>query len=395
MAQENAIAPIWRQAHRPFLLFGVLFGSFTPLFWVFLLQGTISSQPYGGGLFWHAHEMLFGFVGAIVIGFLLTAVQTWTGIRGLHGKGLIGLITIWLIARILLAVNFDIPLWIPMIFDVSTYIFAAYFLGNCLIRSGNRLNLFLVLILLLFAFTNGLTHLSVIYSNTSFYTWGMHGAVMLVATLMTVIGGRVIPMFTANGIGVKTAPKWPLLEATVLSSTWIIAFLFLSDLSDSVPSILKGNLFLICGVAHAIRIFRWKTWATLKLPIVWSIHLAYWFIPLAYILFALHYFNFNITYSSALHALTAGAMGSLILGMISRISLGHSGRPLVLHSAMTYGFLLIIAAGLIRVISGIYPSLFGLNGYLVSSIFWAMAFCFYLVYYTRILISPRADGHPG
>ncbi|MBL4608812.1 MAG: NnrS family protein [Pseudomonadales bacterium] len=393
--QERKIPVVWRQAFRPFFLAGALFSVLALAAWAAVLTGRVTFSPYGSASFWHAHEMLFGYVAAIIVGFLLTAVQNWTGLRAIRGRPLILLFSIWLIARFLMATNLIEQKWIVALVDVSFLPVAGIFMAHLVIKAGNYRNLFFVPVLILLAVANLLTHLSVILGDQSYYKWGLYAAVMLVSALMTVIGGRVIPMFTANGTGTQKVNPLAWLEKTVLISTWLIAFLYISNTIALLPTNLLAALFAIAAMSHAYRALRWRPWVIWSSPLVWSLHLAYWFLPLGFGLFAMHYFGVAVSSSTAIHSFTAGAMGSLTFSMIARVSLGHTGRPLVTHPSMTYAFVLILLAGLSRLITGLFPSAFTSNGYMLSAIFWILAFVIYLLNYVKILVTPRPDGGPG
>lgn len=392
--QETAIPPIWRQAFRPFFLFGVMFSAVAMSLWLSWLNGWILFSPYGGALFWHAHEMLFGFVGAIVVGFLLTAVQNWTGLRATHGWPLFLLFVSWGTSRILLLLNLENFPWVTLLIDLSFFVFSAVFMANLVIRAGNYRNLFFVPILLVLTFCNLLTHLSVIWQQPDLFKQGMYAAIMTISTMLIVIGGRVIPMFTANGTGTQKCIPLPWLERVCVVSAVLLVLFYLTDVISSDTGSLLAGLFAVASVANAVRLWRWRPWVTFATPLVWSLHFAYAFIPVSFLLLALHYAGYSVSFSSGLHGLTAGAMGSMIIAMIARVSLGHSGRPLKIHVSIKYGFMLIIAAGLIRITAGLFPQHFMLmlNS---AGIFWLLASLLYIVVYLKILITPRADGHPG
>jgi len=395
LKEEQKIAPIWRQAFRPFFLFACLFSILSIGAWALVQAGKLYFMPYGGVTFWHAHEMLFGFVAAIIVGFLLTAVQSWTGLRATHGKPLMVLFALWLLARILMLLDIFTLQWITAVFDMLFILLAAFFMAKLVLKVKQYRNLIFVPILLLLATANLFTHLSVLTGEIHFYTQGIYATVMIITLIMTVVAGRVFPMFTANGTQTKKVDNLVWLEKSVIGSTAIILLIHFFGLQQVLSSKLMVLLFVFCSLAHSIRALRWRPQVTFKTPLVWSLHLAYWFIPISFMLFALHYAEVNISTSNALHGLTAGAMSSLILAMIARISLGHSGRPLTPHWVMKYAFGLIVLAGCIRLISPHIQTHFSFNLNIVSAVLWALAFSMYVLVYTPILASPRPDGRPG
>ncbi|MEP1448019.1 MAG: NnrS family protein [Paraglaciecola sp.] len=393
--QEQQVTPIWRQAFRPFFLFACIFSILSISAWALVQAGELYFMPYGGVTFWHAHEMLFGFVAAIIVGFLLTAVQNWTGLRATHGKPLMVLVTLWLVARVLMFLDIFTLQWITAAFDMSFLLLAAYFMAKLVLKVKQYRNLIFVPILLLLATANLFTHLFVITGEMHFYTQGMYSTVMIITLIMTVIAGRVFPMFTANGTQTKKVDNLAWLEKSVIGLTALIMLIHFFGLQQRLSSNLMVLLFALCGLTHFIRTTRWRPQVTFKTPLVWSLHLAYWFIPISFLLFALHYAGVNLSTSNALHGLTAGAMSSLILAMVARISLGHSGRPLTPHWIMKYAFSLIVIAGIVRLISPIIPTYLGFNLNVLSAVIWAIAFSIYVVIYAPILTSPRPDGKSG
>ena len=394
-AKEKTVAPIWQQAFRPFFLFAGIFSILAMSVWAAVLAGKFTFTPYGGVFFWHAHEMLFGFVAAIIVGFLLTAVQSWTGLRATNGAPLMLLFALWLLARILMLIDAAALQWLIVLTDVSFLLLAALFLARLVLKVKQYRNLIFVPILLLLTTANLFTHLFVITGKAHFFTQGLYGTVMIVTLIMTVIAGRVFPMFTANGTQTRKVENIAWLEKIVIILTGLLPLLYLSNLQHSLPKQVMVILYLSCFLAHSVRAIRWRPQVTIKTPLVWSLHLAYWFIPISFLLFALHYLGFNITTSNALHGLTAGAMSSIILAMIARISLGHSGRALAPHWIMKYAFMIMFFAGSIRLVSAHLSEMFSFNLNLISAVLWALAIGIYVVVYTKILTSPRPDGRPG
>lgn len=393
--EEQKITPIWRQAFRPFFLFACLFSILSISAWALVQAGKLYFTPYGGVTFWHAHEMLFGFVAAIIVGFLLTAVQSWTGLRATHGNPLRVLFTLWLLARIFIVFDIFALQWITAVFDISFLLLAAFFMAKLVLKVKQYRNLIFVPILLLLATANLFTHLSVMTGEINLYTQGMFATVMIITLIMTVIAGRIFPMFTANGTQTTKVNNLAWLEKSVIGLTALLVLIHLVGLQQTLSSNLMVLLYAACSLTHSIRAIRWRPQVTFSTPLVWSLHLAYWFIPISFMMFALHYSGVNISASNALHGLTAGAMSSLILAMIARIALGHSGRPLAPHWSMKYAFAMIVLAGSIRIISPHIQTYFSFNLNVLSAVLWALAFGIYVVIYTPILITPRPDGRPG
>ncbi len=392
---EQQLWPLLRQAFRPMFLLGAGFSAFAMALWLLILAGMASPPVYGHALFWHSHEMLFGFVAAIVVGFLLTAVQNWTGLRATHGSSLAILTVLWLAGRLVLLIGEALPAWLVIAVDLAFLPVAALLLAIPLIKVAQQRNLFFVPVLLLLTLCNALMHYGLQTLRFDLQLIGSQSAVWLVTLLMAIVGGRVIPMFTANGTLTPKAEPIVWLDRLGLGSLWLIMLLALTGYDGHLPRAAMAGLSLFCAALLAIRCGRWKIWRTWRVPLLWSLHLAYWFIPFGLLLFGLRYLDLPVSNSTALHALTAGAMGSMILSMIARVSLGHSGRPLQPHPIMSVAFILVLSAALLRVVlAALWPQWL-LYWYLLAGGLWVLAFVTYVLVYWSVLTTPRADGRPG
>jgi len=393
--QEKAIIPLFRQAFRPLFLFGASFSVIAMLLWGLVISGHLNIEFVGNQLFWHSHEMIFGFVAAIIIGFLLTAVQSWTGQRAPHGNTLIIIVLLWLAGRLALLFGAGLPLWLVIATDLSFLPVSAWLLAKPILRAKQNKNLFFIPVLLLLTICNALMYAGLVMARPDMQQSGSLSAVLLITLLMTVIGGRVIPMFTANGTQTVKVNNIALLDKTALMSVWLLFALHFLMLTKFIPSIVLSVLFAIAAVLVFIRGFRWKIWITFNVPLLWSLHIGYWFISLGLAMFSAYYAGFEIPYSVALHALTAGAMGTMILSMMSRVSLGHSGRALTPKRVMSLAFLLIISVGLTRtLLIWLFPAQISFWLWL-SVLAWATAYTLYVIIYSPILTTPRPDGKPG
>jgi uncharacterized protein involved in response to NO len=395
LATEQKLIPLLRQAFRPMFLFGAMFSALAMLLWGLTLSGVIQLKPFGNVLFWHSHEMLFGFVAAIIIGFLLTAVQNWTGLRAPHGKSLLIISLLWLAGRLLLLFGQELPLLLVAAVDLSFLPVCAYLLAKPLLQTGQTKNLFFIPVLLLLTACNALMYIGIASNRYELTQLGSQNAVWLITLLMAIVGGRVLPMFTANGTQTKKTEAIVWLDRAALGSLWLIFVLHFFALTKYLPPLIMSGLFAVSAILTATRCLRWKIWVTLKVPLLWSLHIAYWCIALGLALYSARYAGVNISNSIALHALTAGAMGGMILSMMARVSLGHSGRMLKPHTVMSLAFLLIVAAAVSRtVLIWLWPAQtmqwlwLGIGG-------WVMAYLLYVLVYFPVLTTPRPDGRPG
>ena len=338
--------------------------------------------------------MLFGFGASIVVGFLLTAVQTWTGVSGLRGRPLLFLALAWLLGRLLLAFGAALPLWVVMAGDMLFLILAAIAMAYPVFKAKQRQNMIFVPILAVLALLNGLSHWGVVTNQPEMAQLSLHGAIMMFVLIISILGGRVIPFFTANGAGVEKKPPIRWLEIVSIASIMLlVAIAFIGF--NKAPKNLTLTVSSIAAIANGWRFLRWNGQHCAKIPLLWSLHLSYAFIPLGFIVLALYAAGYTASLSAALHCFTAGAMGGMILAMISRVTLGHTGRPLQPPKLMSVGYIAIIVGAILRVIfPGWFPEgsswAIGFAGGL-----WILGYGIYVFYYGPMLVSTRADGRPG
>ncbi|WP_286263495.1 NnrS family protein [Thalassotalea atypica] len=373
-------------AFRPFFLLGALFSVIALIMWSLLLNGSISTAIYGGSLWWHIHEMLFSFATAIITGFLLTAVQNWTGVPSISGKKLMWLVLLWLSARVLFFMPALVPQWFIAVIDVSFLPAVAIALGYPIVKVKLWRNLMFIPILLAMASTNIAMHVAAINNDPMLMSNASTAMVLMVTLVMTIMGGRVFPMFTANGTQTSRVATIEWLDTTTITSTVFVIFITLGviDISGAI----KAILLFSCAFFHIIRVARWKVWVTLRTPLVWSLHFSYWCIPIGLIIFGLSEISPMFTHSQAIHTLTVGAMGSMILSMISRVSLGHTGRQIIVGKAMTFALVAIIFSFVVRVFGGYW-----LEDYMevinTAVFFWVVGYGSFFVLYLPILTKPR------
>ncbi len=403
--EADPTVPLFRLAFRPFFLGGVLFSLLALSLWAIFWMAGLTWIPYGGWIWWHAHEMIYGFVVAIMTGFLLTAVQNWTGQPSITGWSLAGLFTLWLLPRglLLYPTNTFLASLLPWL-DLAFLPVVAWVMGRILWRARQLVNLVFVPILLLLTISNAKMHWAVAQGDAMLFKDAAESAIFIIVFVMVVIGGRVIPFFTANGTDTPRVLPNPVIEILSLGSVALLALLHLFSLIQHLSPLIVAGLFMVAGLAHLLRFIRWRPWITYKEPLLWSLHFAYLFITIGLILSALRYAGlsldvlgrFSASYPTILHSFTLGGMGLLILAMMSRISLGHTGRPLVVNPWFSISFLLIIAAYAYRVwLPLISPSASHYSSYLLSIILWLFGYGLFLIVYLPILSKPRVDGRPG
>ncbi|PMM57109.1 NnrS family protein [Vibrio splendidus] len=374
-------------AFRPFFLFASLFSIAALVGWAAFWNGSATLNVYGGAMWWHIHEMLFGFSATVVVGFLLTAVQNWTGVRSINGRGLMLLLAIWLCARVAMFLPGVLSPWLIAALDLLFLPIAMISLAHNIISVKLWRNLLFIPILLLMTVANATMHYGVLFNQPALIPQASTSMVLLVTLVMCIMGGRVFPMFTANGTKTPRTPSLPWLEKLSIVSTIIAVVLSFQILP--VAQGIVATVFIVSGVANALRAVRWKIWVAFKTPLVWSLHLSYWAISLGLILFGVSIISPLVTQSQAIHALTVGGMGVMILSMISRVSLGHTGRTIAIGKIMTAALIAIVFAFIVRVFGGYFTHNI-VSIITLSSALWVAAYSCFVVLYLPILIKPKA-----
>ena len=379
-----AAAPVFSLGFRPFFLAGAGFAAIAVAVWALWLYGRLpGAQPMGGMLAWHRHEMPFGFTAAIIAGFLLTAVPNWTGRPGLNGWPLIGLVLVWLIAR--LAWLMPMPAILLLALQVPFLPLLACVLGRDLIAAGKRENYPVLLMVTLLAGCQALTLLGISNEDVNLQRHGVLAALWLVGALMSVIGGRVIPFFIQRGLNRPATPAaHPLPGKVLLISAMLAAVSFAVGLNDA-PRVWLALLFALISGLHLLRLWRWHDRGLWRVPLLWSLYLAYTWLAVATLAMALWHLGWMPQQSLATHSLAVGGIGGLVLAMIARVSLGHTGRPLLPSKVIVVGFALVLVAGVSRVLLVPFSG-WGLG---MSALLWCMAFGLFLSRYIGILFKPR------
>ncbi|MCL2657967.1 MAG: NnrS family protein [Betaproteobacteria bacterium] len=371
-------------AFRPFYMLGAIWAMLAIPLWLAQYGGLFSLPT--PGLYWHAHEMIFGFAAAIIVGFLFTAGQNWTGLATSTGKPLAVLALCWVAGRIAMLWG---PSLITAIIDLAFLPLAAIALGRILWRAKSKRNYFTIAILLGLSLANLMFHLRLNEAGSDPMP-ALHTALTLIALLTTIIAGRIVPSFTANALrGIKqfknTALNWGAIGFTA-------GAFILNLLEASAP--LLGGVAALAAILQAVRCWGWNPWATRQTPLLWILHLAHAWIPIGLALLALAAFGLAPA-SLAWHAFAVGTVGGLILGMITRTALGHTGRLLKAGRIETAAYALVLIAAAIRVFGILlWPAQTRLL-LDISGCCWTIAFALYLWRYAPMLWHPRIDGKSG
>lgn len=387
--QPAARHALWALGFRPFYLLGALLSAAGMLLWILQFSPLAPGVPLAGGMpamLWHAHEMVFGFTFAIIAGFLLTAVRAWTGQPTPDGWRLAALAALWLAGRFLAVSPY------PLLTAVTVTAFplaVAWAISGALWRSGNRRNFFFIGLLVALAASSACFHLAMAGHLSISPLDGIHIALDGVLFIIAVIGGRVIPMFTNNGVPGTRATRRQWVERAALSLLLVLLVAHVLALPERV----LAALALTAAAVHALRLHGWQPWRTLRTPLVWILHAGYAWLVAHLVLRGLAHLHL-VSPVLATHALTAGTIGAMTIGMMTRTARGHTGRPLHADRWEVAAYLLILCAALIRVAGGAWPAVYG-SVMLLAGLMWVTGFGIYAVRYWPVLSRARLDGKPG
>ncbi len=379
--------PLLRLGFRPFYLGAAAYGMLAIPLWIALLLGQVSLNLTVSPVLWHAHEMLFGFTVAVIVGFLLTAGKAWTGLDTPRGAVLAALAALWLAAR--LAAVFA-PYVVYALLDLLLLPLVAGIFIAVLLRAGGGRNLPLGAILLLLALANAAFHGAVSGVLDIEPVRALHAGLALIVMIECVIAGRVIPAFTQSalpGVRLKVPPG---LEQATLGTTAIALALWVLAPANIFSATALGAAALL----HVLRLWCWKPLRTRSRPILWVLHLAYAWLPVGLVLLALSQLGV-VGISSGIHALAVGATGGLIIGMITRTARGHTGRPLQVSRLEVAAYLLVAGAAVARVLLPLLAPQHLAIWLVAAALAWGIAFALYLFVFAPWLVATRLDGKDG
>lgn len=377
---------LWNLGFRPFYLLASVFSACSVLLWAAQYTGWLPAAYLQGPL-WHGHEMLFGYTMAVVAGFLLTAVRAWTGQPTPVGAPLMALALLWVAGRVLVLTPLSM---LAAVVNAAFPAALAVAIAIPLLRARNVRNYFFIGLLMVMSVLVAALHLGLQGRFELPPILGLQLGLDVMLFIMAVMGGRVIPMFTNNGVPGAGAARHALVEKLALAS---LLLLFVVDLLQ-LQSGIVATVALAAAIANGVRLMLWRSWRTFTVPLVWILHAAYAWIVVYLVLRAFSGYGW-LAGSYAVHALTVGAIGGLTLGMMTRTARGHTARPLLADGWELTCFLLIQVAALVRVFGGMVSASLYLPSIQVSGVLWAIAFGIYAVRYWPVLTRPRLDGKPG
>jgi uncharacterized protein involved in response to NO len=377
---------LWNLGFRPFYLLASAFAAVSILLWIGEYAGYLP-VGYLRDPVWHAHEMLFGFVIAVVTGFLFTAVRNWTGRPTPTGALLAGYALLWLAGRISALLPFPV---LGAVLNAAFPIAVAAGLAVPLARSGNRRNYFFVALLVLLGAVTLAVHMALL----GLFAWPARASLQIgldvVLFIIAVMAGRVVPMFTNNGVPGAGATRLPWVEQAAKGGVLVLV---VADLLQ-VGGVPLAVIALLVAAAHAIRVALWRPWRTTHAPLVWILHASYAWIVVHLVLRALAASGY-VAAPFAVHALTIGAVGGMTIGMMTRTARGHSGLALVADRFEVACFALIQVAAVVRVFGGIALPEYVRATVVLSGLCWSSGFALYAIRYWPVLTRPRIDGKPG
>lgn len=394
---ENSPEPVsgfalWNLGFRPFFLLAGVFAVLSMMLWMSIYVFNLPYSTTGISVYqWHAHEMIYGYSMAAIAGFLLTAVHNWTGKPTASGPGLMALAALWAAARIAMFFG-DRFIAVAGVFDLLFMLglMIAVAMPIVEVRQWKQLGILSKLLLLLAG--NLCFYLGALGMLLPGTYWGIYGGLLLIISLVLTLGRRVIPFFIERGVGYPVQlfnAKWLDITSMVLFVLFFIAELFLA--TPGLVFLLTGALFIVTSV----RLYGWHTPGIWKKPLLWGLYVSLLFIDLGFLMFALN-IVVDVPRLLAVHAFAVGGIGLVTLAMMSRVSLGHTGRDIGNPPVIVgFAFAALILAAAFRVL----VPLFAMEQYqlwiFISQLFWILGFALFVLRYLPFFIRPRVDGRPG
>lgn len=385
--------PILRLGFRPFFLAAGVFSILAMAIWmanyVFSVEFAFSGMSPG---LWHAHEMMFGYVMAVVAGFLLTAIKNWTGEEVLRGKALAFLFLLWLLARLLPLSGFMLPVELIAVVDVAFLFFLTVACLRPVLKVKQYKQIGIISKIFLLMLCNVVFYLGLMGVVAEGVQWGLYSALYIIIALVLMMMRRVMPMFIQNGIDVDIKLKnhaW-----VDYSSLVLLVALWFSDVFTEYDN-LTAIFSVVLALLHTLRLAGWYSNKIWSKSLLWILLVAYVSIILGFVLKTLSITS-GISVFLSVHAFTAGGIGLLTIGMMSRVSLGHTGRNVFQPPAIIFwSFAALLLGVIVRVI---FP-LFNMQLYVywigISQLFWMLAFAIFVIVYAPMLLSARLDGRDG
>ncbi len=380
-------SPLWASAFRPFYLLGAPYAPLLIAAWLGAYLG-LWNLPAGDLplKLLHGHEFIFGFAAAIIAGIVLTALPSWAGTEEIRGGRLMLLVALWLAGRIAFWAAPWLPPLLPAVIDCLLFPAMFAMLAPQLLGAANRLYLLLLPILLALFAANAIYHHGIATTNHAQAWSALRLAIYAIVVLYVLKGGVLAPIFTGNALREKgrgtLAPCNMPLEIAATGALLLLAALDLA----AAPAAWTGAAALACTALHGWRCARWKGWRVADVPLVLVMHLGFAWLVFAFALKAAAELTGIVPEAAWLHAFTVGSLGMMMLGLMTRVSLRHTGRPLVVPRAMLVAYILMFVAALLRLAVTVH----GLDSAVIalSAILWAAAFALYFMVFWKALVTP-------
>jgi uncharacterized protein involved in response to NO len=376
---------------RPFFLLGSVYAGLEVLAWLPMFQGELSLGTAFSGVDWHVHEMLFGYVAAIIAGFLFTAIPNWTGRLPLQGGPLLVLVLVWLAGRVAVALSAEIGWLAAALIDIAFLALMAAAVAREIVAGKNWRNLKIVAVLALLAVTNLAFHLEAHVEGVASYATRF--GIGLVILLIMIVGGRIVPSFTRNWLARQDPGRLPApfdrfdVACMVLSAASLLLWAIRPDGRATAA------LLAAAGVANAVRLARWAGDRTIADRLVLILHVGFAFVPLGFLLNALAAIG-GIAPSAGVHAWTVGAIGIMTLAVMSRATLGHTGQPLSASPGLQAVYAVVAIAALARIAAAVLPD-WSMALLHLAAFAWAAAFLGFAGLYAPLLCLPKRPSPGG
>lgn len=386
---------IFALGFRPIYLMSAIWATIAIALWVYAPQFLVGKMT---GVWWHAHEMLWGFIATVAVGFLLTASATWTGKNPLKSIPLALLCMLWLIARIAYLMPSDVSFTIAAIADVSFFIYAAIALARVLYKVKSKQNYPLVAALLGLAISNAVYLSYIALDKVDSLRTGFQMGLLVMAFIALLIGRRVIPFFTQRGAGLDI----PRSEQSGKYQLWLSGLSMVSLILGLFS--LTAILLFAVGAITLYQLYTWQPWGVRKIPLLWVLHISYFFLGLGLLIAGVYFLPVTtnaLPPATFVHTIGMGGFAVMIIGMMTRTALGHTGRPLKASRLMVVAYILVIVATVLRLAALFIPNIAPAAAQAIvplwhsSAAAWIVAFLAYAYQYAPYLTSPRADGRPG
>ena len=372
---------LFSMGFRPFFLFAAAWAALAIPIWIAAFTGLLPGAQLSRE--WHVHEMLFGYLGGVIAGFLLTAVPNWTGRLPVAGAPLAGLFTLWAAGRFAMLFKTELGL-IAAVID-SAFLFAlAAIVAREVLAGKNTRNLPVSLLISVLGVANVLTHFG--SANAEVGLFGERIGLGVVSMLVALIGGRIVPSFTRNWMAKRKMTPEPAPPGRYDTITLVLTAPALLGWILAPSSAAAGAALTLAGILHAVRLARWRGWKTTPEPLVLVLHVGYAWLALAFFLIGLSTLVPAVIPGAAgTHALTAGAFGVMTLAVMTRASLGHTGRPLAASGGVSLVYLLVNAAAAMRTLSPFLPEHYT-SLLIFAAVLWAAAFTVFVAVYAPLLL---------